>query len=305
MFTIEPGSSLRTLTRNLSDDAILPSPRLFTVLARMQGADARIRPGEYRLAAGSTAADLLALVQSGDTLRYLVTLPEGIRLQEAIAILQQAEGIHATVDPADPDALREAFPGLPFLEGYFLAETYQYERGATDLDLLKQAHSLAVSTLEASWEQRAPGLPYASPEDALIMASIIEKETAVPAERPLISGVFLRRLQRDMRLQTDPTVIYGLGSSYDGNLTRAHLRDESNMFNTYRHKGLPPTPIALPGRAAIEAALHPAAGDALYFVARGDGTHAFNATLEAHEADVRRYQLERRSDYRSTPERLP
>ena len=149
---------------------------------------------------------------------------------------------------------------------------------------------------------RAEGLPLDNPYELLILASIIERETAVDSERGQVAGVFVRRLQKGMRLQTDPTVIYGLGENFDGNLTRRHLRDESNLYNTYRHGGLPPSPIALPGRASINAALHPAEGDALYFVARGDGSHVFSATLAEHEAAVRKYQLKRRADYRSSPQ---
>lgn len=303
--TIEAGSSFRKLTQQLHQEGLISHPALFNALARMSGADARIRSGEYLLPQGSTAGDLLALIQSGDTVRYLVTLPEGVRLAEAIAIIQSAEGINATLDGRDDARLREAFPDAPFLEGLFLAETYQYERGASDLSILQQAYELAISAVQEGWETRDPGLPYARPDEVLIMASIIEKETAVPEERPLIAGVFTRRLQQGMRLQTDPTVIYGLGGDFNGNLTRAHLSDAANRFNTYRHGGLPPTPIALPGRASIDAALNPAPGDALYFVAKGDGSHAFNARLEDHEADVRRYQLQRRADYRSTPRGAP
>jgi UPF0755 protein len=157
------------------------------------------------------------------------------------------------------------------------------------------------TVLQQEWQGRASGLPYETPYEALIMASIIERETGLVQEREQIAGVFVRRLHKGMRLQTDPTVIYGLGSGYDGNLRRKHLNDVSNPYNSYRHGGLPPTPIALPGRAAIHAALHPAEGDALYFVARGDGGHVFSATLAEHERAVRKYQLRRRKDYRSSP----
>jgi len=156
-------------------------------------------------------------------------------------------------------------------------------------------------TLDEEWAGRAEGLPLKDPYEALILASIVEKETAVPEERARIAGVFVRRLQRGMRLQTDPTVIYGLGEGFDGNLRKHHLRDRTNPYNTYRHGGLPPTPIALPGRASIHAVLHPAPGDALYFVAKGDGSHHFSATLEEHARAVRRYQLRRDPDYRSRP----
>jgi UPF0755 protein len=157
--------------------------------------------------------------------------------------------------------------------------------------------------LQDEWAARDDGLPYETPYEALIMASIIEKETGLAEERGQIAGVFVRRLRRGMRLQTDPTIIYGLGESFDGNLTRKHLADPANPYNSYRHGGLPPTPIALPGRAAIHAALHPEPGDALFFVARGDGGHVFSASLAEHEEAVRKYQLRRRRDYRSSPEK--
>ncbi|MEL7047235.1 MAG: endolytic transglycosylase MltG, partial [Pseudomonadota bacterium] len=229
--------------------------------------------------------------------------PEMLAIVETRAAAEGLRNVHSLRGEIDDPRL-ESFTGdAPGAEGLFLPETYQYERGDTDLDVLTQAHDLLENTLAQVWQQRELGLPYESPYAALIMASIIEKETGVPEERAQIAGVFVRRLNRDMRLQTDPTVIYGLGESFDGNLTRAHLRDESNEYNTYRRDGLPPTPIALAGRAALEAAVHPAPGDALYFVARGDGTHEFNATLAEHEDAVRRYQLQRRESYRSTVER--
>jgi UPF0755 protein len=159
-----------------------------------------------------------------------------------------------------------------------------------------------LAVLNAEWESRSAGLPYDSPYDALIMASLVEKETAVASERERIAGVFVRRLAKKMRLQTDPTIIYGLGAQFDGNLRSRHLKDSSNRYNTYRHHGLPPTPIALVGREAIHAALHPAEGEALYFVARGDGSHHFSTTLDEHNRAVRKYQIERRrEDYRSVP----
>ena len=186
-------------------------------------------------------------------------------------------------------------------EGLFLPDTYQYQRGDSDLDVLTQAYRLMQSHLTDLWETRRRDLLLASPYEALILASIVERETGVARERARIAGVFLRRLQRGMRLQTDPSVIYGLGAEFDGNLTRRQLRDSANPYNTYRHDGLPPTPIALPGRAALRAVFEPADGSALYFVARGDGSHAFSDTLAAHQKAVREFQLQRRADYRSSP----
>ncbi|MEM9758914.1 MAG: endolytic transglycosylase MltG [Pseudomonadota bacterium] len=300
---VREGSSLTRVATTLKQQGALPSARLFRIVGRMTGADQRIRRGEYRLSAGQSMLDVLDQLQSGATIRYLVTLPEGIRLADALALLRSTEGIQPVLAGIDDPRLDDFTGEAPSAEGLFLPETYQYERDDTDLDILRQAHKLFEITLAEVWEQRDLGLPYDSPYEALIMASIIEKETGVAEERAQIAGVFVRRLRRDMRLQTDPTVIYGLGDGFDGNLTRAHLRDENNEYNSYRRDGLPPTPIALAGRAALEAAVRPAAGDDLYFVARGDGTHEFNATLAGHEDAVRRYQLQRRENYRSTVER--
>lgn len=298
---ISSGDTLGQLSARLSAQGVIRYPRLFNWAGRLSGADQRIRQGEYRLSVGVTAAELLALLQSDATVRYLVTLPEGIRLAEAIAILRRSEGLTPLLSGSDDRRLLQLLDQRATAEGFFLPETYQYERGDSDLDVLVEAHRLMRAALHAAWSQREPGLPYENAYEALIMASIIEKETGLANERPLIGGVFVRRLQRRMRLQTDPTVIYGLGPDFDGNLRREHLRDDSNPYNSYRHRGLPPGPIALPGRAALMAAVQPAPGNHLYFVARGDGSHEFSATLADHKAAVRRYQLNRRADYRSTP----
>ena len=189
-------------------------------------------------------------------------------------------------------------------EGRFFPDTYRYVRGMSDSDLLRQAHEKLTRVLDEEWQQRAEGLPYREPYQALIMASLVEKETGAAHERGEIAGVFIRRLRLGMLLQTDPTVIYGLGERYTGNLTRAHLR-EPTPYNTYTNPGLPPTPIAMVGREAIRAALNPRAGDSLYFVARGDGTHVFSRSLDEHNRAVREYQLKRRADYRSSPAAAP
>ena len=186
-------------------------------------------------------------------------------------------------------------------EGLFLPETWSYIRGDSDLDILRRSHHALTELLSSLWERRPEGSVLASPYAALTLASIVEKETGVADERKQIAGVFLRRLEKGMRLQTDPTVIYGLGDDYDGDLKRRHLRDTTNPYNTYAIHGLPPTPIALPGEAALRAVFAPDDAGALYFVAKGDGSHAFSATLEEHEENVRRYQLTRRADYRSSP----
>ena len=244
----------------------------------------------------------MELLASGRVIQYQVTLPEGITVAQALAILRRESDLEVDLSGADDPRLLALAEPFGHLEGLFFPDTYHYARGASDWQILQRAHDAMLDILEVEWQQRADGLPYETAYQALIMASIIERETGLPEEREQIAGVFVRRLQQGMRLQTDPTVIYGVGDEFDGNLRRAHLQDEGNAYNTYRHGGLPPSPIALPGRAAIRAALHPAQGSALFFVARGDGGHVFSDTLAEHEAAVRRYQLQRRQDYRSSPE---
>ena len=300
---IEPGESFGSLTRRMTAEGVVDRPQLFKLMARITGADQRVRSGEYALPPGSSARTLLALLQSDATIRYQVTLPEGITLARAVQLLHEAPALAATLTGADDPRLLQLVAPHASADGFFLPETYQYQRGDTDLDVLLQAHQAMREVLERLWHERAIGLPLEDSYSALILASIIERETGAPQERGEIAGVFQRRLERGMRLQTDPTVIYGLGPLFDGNLTRAHLRDDSNPYNTYRHPGLPPGPICLPGAAALQAAVNPAPGNSLYFVAKGDGSHVFSETLEDHEAAVRSFQLRRRADYRSSPKR--
>ena len=301
LLQVAAGDSLTRVLIRASEENWLPNPRLVSLWARFNNIDRSMKAGEYRVPAGSNALDLLTLLEEGEVITYRVTLPEGITLEEAINRLNATPNLVSTLSgPFDPSLLAiTEMAGSA--EGWFLPETYQFIAGNSDLDILKRAHDAMQQALELAWNERAPVVAVKSPYETLILASIIERETSVGSERKRISGVFSRRLQRGMRLQTDPTVIYGLGNAYDGNLTRAHLRDESNDWNTYQIFGLPPTPIALPGLASIEAALHPDQSDSLYFVGRGDGHHAFADTLDQHNENVRRYQLDRRADYRSTP----
>lgn len=299
--TISAGQSLQGLARQLQEEGVYDSPWLLRLYGRYSGLDQQIKRGEYLVPQGTTAEGLLLLLQSGRVISYQVTLPEGITLAQAVRILAEDGRLqHLLAGDKDP-RLVEFSAGRVNGEGLFFPDSYQFERGASDLDILQRAYDKMQSVLAEEWQGRAEPLPYGSPYEALIMASIVERETGVPEERGEIAGVFVRRLQKGMRLQTDPTVIYGLGEAYAGNLTRAHLRDEENPYNTYRIDGLPPGPIALPGREAIRAALNPAAGKTLYFVARGDGSHHFSETLAEHQQAVRKYQLQRREDYRSTP----
>jgi UPF0755 protein len=237
---------------------------------------------------------LLRKLEQGLVIQHRFTIVEGWTYRQLrdllaadLSVVQSLEGVD------DAELMRRLGAEGVAPEGRFLPETYHYTKGVTDFELLRRAHIALNGHLEAAWPGREPGLPLEDADEALVLASIVEKETGVAAERPQIAGVFVRRLEMGMRLQTDPTVIYGIVSAFDGNLTRAHLRAD-NPFNTYTRAGLPPSPIALAGKAAIDAVLHPAEGDALYFVSRGDGSHVFSRTLAEHNRAVRRYQLRRR-----------
>ncbi len=268
---------------------------------RFNLANQPLHSGEYRLTPGLKVIDMLGLWRKGEVVQYSLTLVEGWSFRQVRAALAREARLEQDLDGLNDAEVMKRL-GQPGLnpEGRFFPDTYRYVGGMSDLDLLKQAHARLETVLAEEWQERAEGLPYKEPYDALIMASIIEKETGVPEERSAIAGVFVRRLKMGMRLQTDPTVIFGMGERYNGKITRADLLDPT-PYNTYAIDGMPPTPIALVGREAIHAALHPAAGKSLYFVARGDGSHVFSDTLKAHNRAVREYQLKRRADYRSSP----
>jgi UPF0755 protein len=260
-------------------------------LAREMGVAGRLHAGEYALPPGITPRALLAKMAAGDVIQHHFTIVEGWTFAQTRAALAHDADLKQTLATADDAGIMHelgAADALP--EGWFLPETYSYVKGMSDLDVLRRAYEAMHKTLDKLWAAREPELPLDSPYQALILASIVEKETARVDERPQIAGVFLHRLKIGMKLQTDPSVIYGLGASYDGNLHRRDL-DADTPFNTYTRTGLTPTPIALPGLAALTAVMHPAATDALYFVARGDGNHEFSATLEAHNRAVAKYQL--------------
>jgi UPF0755 protein len=301
ILTVAQGDSLQRAVDSMNTAGILTCPRLVILYGRWTGLDQQIKPGEYLLPPNSTAQSMLAQLQSGDVVTYQVTLPEGITLAMALDILKQQKKLEMILaGPTDPRLLEMVKP-YSSPEGLFFPDTYHYVYGDSDWSILQRAYLAMNAVLKEEWANRSSSLPYESPYEAAIMASIIERETGLAEERQQISGVFVRRLQRGMLLQTDPTVIYGLGVEFDGNLQREHLSDDNNSYNTYRRKGLPPTPIALPGREAIHAALHPDAERSLYFVARGDGGHVFSDTLIEHNRAVRKYQLKRRKDYTSSP----
>ena len=246
-------------------------------------------------------AQLLNKWSSGDVVQHRVTLVEGWNFRQVRAALAQHAVLQHTLgEVSDSELMRQLDQANVHPEGQFFPDTYNFVRGQSDFDILRQANQRLQKVLAEEWAQRAEDLPYRSPYEALIMASIIEKETGVAHERDEIAGVFMRRLAIGMLLQTDPTVIYGMGERYTGKITRADLRRPS-AYNTYVISGLPPTPIAMVGREAIYAALHPKPGKSLYFVARGDGSHVFSNSLAEHNKAVREYQLKRRADYRSSP----
>ena len=290
IYEIPQGTSLRQLAYDLHERGMIEHPRLFILLGRELDVARRLQAGEYRLVAGMSPRTLLQLLADGKVIQHAITLVEGQTFRETLQRIQAQSFIEVTLQDVDDAGImrRLGHAGL-HPEGRFMPDTYHFTRGTTDLDLLQRAFDAMSNYLESAWPDREPGLPLRTPEEALILASIVEKETGLAEERPVIAGVFIRRLQRGMRLQTDPTVIYGLGEQFDGNLRRRDL-ERDTPYNTYTREGLPPTPIALPGAAAIEAVLHPAAGDSLYFVSRGDGSHYFSATLEEHNLAVDKYQ---------------
>ncbi|NKF23129.1 endolytic transglycosylase MltG [Solimonas marina] len=291
-----PGETLSGVLVDIGQRGWLPSARAASYLklyVRWHGVGARIRSGEYAINDQMTLIELLDHFLAGDVIVHELRIVEGWTFAQALEAIRADPKIKQTLAQATPDEIMTAIghPGEA-AEGRFFPDTYRFSMGTTDVTLLREAYARMAKILAEEWAQRAADLPYASPDDALTMASIIEKETGAPVERAQIAGVFVRRLRLGMRLQTDPTVIYGLGSAFDGNLHVKDLRTDT-PYNTYTRAGLPPTPIALPGRASLHAALHPDDGKALFFVSKGDGTHAFSETIEQHDAAVRRYQLKK------------
>lgn len=290
----------RTFYR-LEADGIIKDAFWLRVYWRFNLTRQPLHKGEYRMQPGMTVEGLIDEWKRGDIVQYSLTLVEGWNFHQVRAALAKDEKLEQTLNGlSDSEVMDKLGHTGIFPEGRFFPDTYRFVRGMSDVELLKKAYDRLDEVLAKEWEQRAADVPYTEPYQALIMASLVEKETGVPQERGQIAGVFVRRMAMGMLLQTDPTVIYGLGERYSGKLTRAHLK-EATPYNTYMISGLPPTPIAMVGREAIHAALNPVAGNSLYFVARGDGSHVFSDDLEAHNNAVREFQLKRRADYRSSP----
>ncbi|MDT8311499.1 MAG: endolytic transglycosylase MltG [Methylophaga sp.] len=293
IFVIAPGDNLSRISQRLYQQGLSPTPSIYLDLyGRYQGNAAQIKAGEYQIARGTTLPELLQQFIDGKVMQYNLTIVEGMTAQQLLIKLRQHPKIKATDDKPDLAVIVAALD-LPVqhAEGWFLPETYKFPAGTTDIQFLKRAYQNMQAELDKAWVKRAEDLPYKNPYEALIMASIIEKETGIPEERDEIAGVFVRRLEKGMRLQTDPTVIYGLGDTYDGNIRRNDLRADT-PYNTYTRDGLPPSPICLPSKEAIHAALHPKQGEYLYFVATGEnGRHKFSTNYHDHQQAVRKYQL--------------
>jgi len=288
---VPAGISLARIARKLEDAGVLRHAWLFEWYGRASGLAGRVRAGEYRFPPAGTPREVMERMVRGEVLLHSLTIVEGWTFREMRAALVAHPAVSTGADEVTGEAVMERLGRAgESPEGWFLPETYRFPRGTSEFELMRIAHVAMTEALETAWSQRQDGLPFDSAYEALILASIIEKETALPKERDQIAGVFVRRLQRGMRLQTDPTVIYGLGENFDGNLRRRDLRTDT-PYNTYTRSGLPPTPIALPGRGALLAAVQPKDGKALYFVATGrpDGSHEFSATLEQHNRAVQRY----------------
>ncbi len=298
---IAGGQSLSAVAAMLAREAGLRHPRVLARWGRWQDADQRLQAGEYRLEPGMTPRVFLERVVQGRVILHQLTVVEGWRFQEMLGALRAHAAVQST--GLETAALMAALgePGQ-HPEGLFFPDTFRFARGTTELEILRRARDLMARQLEEIWASRQPGLPFDTPYEALILASIIERETGLDAERERVAGVFVRRLQRGMRLQTDPTVIYGLGDAFTDRLRRADLQRDT-PYNTYTRHGLPPTPIALPGRRSLEAAVNPAEGDELFFVASGlgDGSHVFSVTLEEHNRAVALY-LQRLRERRAAAE---
>jgi UPF0755 protein len=293
-FEVRPGASLGSVARELAGAGVLPHPAWLTLYARARGQDRAIKAGSYEIAQGVTLPRLLAKLTQGDVTQTSITIGEGTTFAALKNTLRNSPGVLNTVlDLPDSELLAKIGATGDNAEGLFFPDTYYFAANTPDVELLKRLHHALEVRLAKAWAARDVEVPFATPYEGLILASIVEKETGTPADRPLVASVFVNRLKKGMRLQTDPTVIYGLGDRYDGNLHKRDLEYDT-PYNTYTRDGLPPTPIALPSQAALDAVMHPANTPYLYFVARGDGTSVFSATLAEHNHAVARFQLGQR-----------
>jgi UPF0755 protein len=290
---IEPGSSLRAAARTIEADGARLSPAQFTLLGRLLGKASDIKAGSYEVVTGITPWRLLEKLTRGDVTQAEIQFIEGWTFRQMRAALDAHPAVrHDTAGLTERELMRLIGADQDQAEGWFFPDTYLFGKGASDVHILRRAHRMMQNILSEEWQRRDPDLPYASPYEALIMASIVEKETGIAADRALVASVFVNRLRRGMLLQTDPSVIYGLGDKFDGNLRKQDLLRDG-PYNTYTRPGLPPSPIAMPGLASVRAALHPARTDYLYFVSRGDGSSHFSRDMDEHNRAVNKYQKRR------------
>lgn len=289
-FSIKYGSSLRSIAHQFSAEGLLSEPWSFIILAKIMKKEGDIKAGNYLLDHEVTPLQLIQKITKGDVTQSEIVFIEGWTFSQMRKALDSHPAIkHDTAGLSDKELLEQLGATEENAEGLFFPDTYYFSNGMSDISMFKRAYQIMAQKLDKAWRDRSPNLPYATPYEALIMASIVEKETGRAGERPMIAGVFINRLRIGMRLQTDPTVIYGLGEAYDGNLRKRDLTTD-NAYNTYTRGGLPPSPIALPGWDSIHAALHPGSTSALYFVGKGNGTHQFSRNLAEHNQAVARYQ---------------
>ncbi|WP_426054228.1 endolytic transglycosylase MltG [Janthinobacterium sp. PSPC2-1] len=289
-FTITPGSGAHAAGQQIADAGVPIVPILFNLLARVEGKTSKIKAGSYELKPGTTPQRLITQLARGEFAQESLTIIEGWTFKQMRMAMASHPGLkHDTVGLSDKALMAKISPEFVLPEGLFFPDTYLFAKGASEMQIFKQAHTAMIGRLSEAWDKRDPALPYKNPYEALIMASIVEKETGQRSERAMIAGVFVNRLKTGMLLQTDPTVIYGMGDNYQGKIRKRDLEADT-PYNTYTRGGLPPTPIALAGAQSLTAALAPARTQALYFVARGDGTSQFSANLPDHNRAVNQYQ---------------
>lgn len=290
VYEYKPGTSLKSLATNLQQQGVIKHPHVFELYARVLGKDKTMRAGEYFFASGSSSRNIITQISKGEVMLHPFKIIEGWNIYDLQRALQAKDNIAQTIDFSDEDWLVFITTDYKHPEGLFMPDTYFYTKGESDQAILKRAYNDMQRYLQTAWESKSEEVEYKDPYQVLIVASIVEKETSILDEQPEIAGVLVRRLQKNMRLQMDPTVIYGMCPNFNGNITKADLQKDT-PYNTYVHRGLPPTPIAMPSRRAINAALHPNEGESLYFVAKGDGSHYFSDTLEEHNEAVVKYIL--------------
>ena len=292
-FTVKSGASVKSVSHKLADEGLFPEGESFWVIARILGKSGAIQAGTYRLDRAMTPLEILEKLKRGDVVLAEILFVEGTTYRQWRAQLAANTNVKQTLAGKSEDEIRAAL-GIaePSPEGWFFPDTYRFAPGTSDLELLKRSHNAMKRRLTDGWNARDTTVPLKTPYEALVLASIVEKETGAAAERPIIAGVFANRIRKGMRLQTDPTVIYGIGEKFDGDIRKRDLTTDT-PYNTYTRDGLPPTPIAMPGAGSLAAVMHPAETNARYFVGKGGGTHQFSATLEEHNRGVAKYQLKR------------